>query len=176
MRKAILFSVALGMISYQGFALDRHVDWRSSSPLKTEVPKMFEEQSTIRGVVRDANGPLAGVTVSVIGKSISVQTDANGAFSIEAATGDSLRFTSLGHAQQEVTVTSGTVNVTLQAEDTALDEVIVTAMGITREKKGLGYAVQDLGSEELMKNKTANIVNSLAGKIAGVNVTQTSGG
>jgi len=176
MRKAILFSVALGMISYQGFALDRHVDWRSSSPLKTEVPKMFEEQSTIRGVVRDANGPLAGVTVSVIGKSISVQTDANGAFSIEAATGDRLRFTSLGHAQQEVTVTSGTVNVTLQAEDTALDEVIVTAMGITREKKGLGYAVQDLGSEELMKNKTANIVNSLAGKIAGVNVTQTSGG
>src|SRR5690606_25404165 len=66
-------------------------------------------------------------------------------------------------------------NVVLESSDELLEEVVVTAMGIKKEKKALGYAVQDLNANELMKNKTANVVNSLAGKIAGVNVTQTSG-
>src|SRR5690625_6792011 len=57
-----------------------------------------------------------------------------------------------------------------------LDEVVVTALGIKKERKALGYAVQDIGSAELMKNKNTNLVNSLSGKIAGVNITQTSGG
>lgn len=176
MRKALLFSIALGTISQQAIAYERPADWRFSNPLTVELPKIMVEQNPVRGVVRDANGPLAGVTVSILGKSLSVQTDANGAYSIAANVGDRLRFSSLGYTAKEVLVTSNALNITLQQGDENLEEVIVTAMGIKKEKRALGYAAQDIGSEELMKNKTANVINSLAGKIAGVNVTQTSGG
>jgi len=133
-------------------------------------------QQTVVGKVSSAEGPLAGANVTVVGGRASTSTDDNGNFTISAASGSTLRFSMLGYVTQEVVISSSIVNVTLVAGDQSLDEVVVTAMGITKEKRSLGYAVQDVGSEELMKNKTANMINSLAGKIAGVNVTQTSGG
>lgn len=136
----------------------------------------MESQQTVGGKVSSAEGPLAGANVTVVGSQVSTSTDDNGNFTISAAAGSTLRFTMLGYVTQEVVVRSAMVNVTLVAGDQSLEEVVVTAMGITKEKRSLGYAVQDIGSEELMKNKTANIINSLSGKIAGVNVTQTSGG
>src|SRR5690606_12099724 len=63
----------------------------------------------------------------------------------------------------------------LDGDDTAIDEVVVTALGIKKEKKALGYAVQDIKADELMKNKNPNVINSLNGKIAGVNVTNSGG-
>ena len=154
----------------QGFS--KHV---SHSELFYTRP--FEKmQQEVSGVVRDDSGPLAGVTVTVVGQNRSVSTDGNGEFAIAAQSGDLLRFTSLGFHPQEVKVESGKrISVLLLAEDELLDEVVVTAMGIQREKKALGYAVQDLNAKELMKNKDANVINSLSGKIAGVNVTQSSG-
>lgn len=174
MRKDLLFSVAFGL----AFALPMQsmaTNVSMPKPVALQAVHDSNAQDIVRGTVSGPSGPLAGVTVSVVGKAVAVQTNEDGAYRINARVGDRLSFSSVGYGLQEVAVTSGTVNVTLQLEGTSLDEVIVTAMGITREKKGLGYAVQDLGSEELMKNKSANMVNSLAGKIAGVNVTQTSG-
>ncbi|PRD50772.1 SusC/RagA family TonB-linked outer membrane protein [Sphingobacterium gobiense] len=133
-------------------------------------------QNQISGTVRDVSGSLAGVTVTVVGSTVVVQTDRNGIFLLNAPRGSTLRFSALGYHTKEVVASSNQLSVQLEAAEETIDEVIVTAMGITRERKSLGYAAQDLGAEELMKNKTANIINSLAGKIAGVNVTQTSGG
>lgn len=170
----LLFSVAVG-VTFMVPVQSKATNLPDPHPVHRHAVESNSVQTVIRGRVTSPSGPLGGVTVSVVGKGVVVQTNDDGSYSINADIGDRLSFSSVGYTLQVVEVSSTTVNVTLALEDTALDEVIVTAMGITREKKGLGYAVQDLQSEELMKNKSANLVNSLAGKIAGVNVTQTSG-
>ena len=127
------------------------------------------------GVVKDTNGePLIGATVMVKGTNNGVSTDANGAFSIKANPGQTLVVSYVGHKSKEVKAGNG-LNVTLESSSTSLDEVVVTALGIKKDKKSLGYAIDDMNAEELMKNKTANAINSLAGKVAGVTITQTSG-
>jgi outer membrane cobalamin receptor len=67
------------------------------------------------------------------------------------------------------------INVTMKESAQVLEELVVTALGIKKEKKALGYAVQDIKSDEILKNKQTNVINSLAGKVAGVNVTQSGG-
>lgn len=138
---------------------------------------LMAQQKSISGRVTSADGEaLSNVTVIVQGTNRAVKTNPDGTFSIQAAPGEKLIFRSIGSKEVLKVVGDGTVyNVVLESSDELLEEVVVTAMGIKKEKKALGYAVQDLNANELMKNKTANVVNSLAGKIAGVNVTQTSG-
>lgn len=138
---------------------------------------LMAQQKSITGKVVSSSGEaLSKVTVTVKGTNRSVQTNSDGSFSIQANQGEVLVFRSIGSGDFSETVGTGNVyNVTLSNSNEAIDEVVVTALGIKKEKKALGYAVQDLNADELMKNKTANVVNSLAGKIAGVNVTQSSG-
>ncbi len=101
----------------------------------------------------------------------------NGEFSIQAASGSTLVVSYMGYTKREITIQSATSYTIQLFEDTqALSEVVVTAMGIKKERKALGYSVQDIKSDELLKNKNANVINSLTGKIAGVNVTQSNGG
>ena len=127
------------------------------------------------GVITDASGePLIGATVMLKGTKRGVTTDVNGHFSIDAPTGSTLIVSYVGMVTREIKVGGKPVNVTLEGGN-ALDEVVVTALGIKREKKSLGYAVDDINAEELMKNKNTNAINSLAGKIAGVSITQSSG-
>ena len=127
------------------------------------------------GVITDASGePLIGATVMLKGTKRGVVTDADGRFSIDAPNGSTLVVSYVGMVTREIKVGGPPVSVKLEG-GTALDEVVVTALGIKKDKKSLGYAVDDINAEELMKNKTANAVNSLSGKIAGVNITQTSG-
>ncbi len=134
------------------------------------------QTSKVTGVVRDANGePLIGATVKVKGTNRGTATDIDGKYSIAAAPGSTLVITYVGASPREVTVTGSSLDVTLQDGNTSLDEVVVTALGIKKDKKSLGYAVDDLKADELMRNKSANAINSLAGKIAGVNITQSSG-
>src|SRR5579875_2495891 len=136
------------------------------------------QQRNISGIVKGENqDPLAGVTVSVKNSTNRItQTDANGRFSIEAATGETLVFSYVGYDAQEFKVGNGSaLNVTLTTSANKENEVVVTALGIKKERKALGYSVTDLSATELMKNKNTNIVNSLEGKVAGVNVTQFSG-
>lgn len=127
------------------------------------------------GTVTDSNGePLIGATVLLKGTKKGTATDLDGRFSIDAPAGSTLVISYVGSKTQEVKVTGAPINVKLGGT-TDLDEVVVTALGIKKDKKSLGYAVDDLNADELMKNKSANAINSLSGKIAGVNITQSSG-
>ncbi|WP_398454570.1 SusC/RagA family TonB-linked outer membrane protein [Sphingobacterium thalpophilum] len=140
---------------------------------------LWAQTKTISGKVTSAadGTSMSNVTVTIKGKSISTQTNSDGTFTINAEPGDILLFRAVGSSESQKLVGSGNViNVVLVRSEEVLDEVVVTAMGVKKEKRALGYAVQDIGSSELMKNKSPNLINSLAGKIAGVNVTQTSGG
>ncbi len=135
-----------------------------------------QSNSKVTGTVTDLNGePLIGATVMVKGTKMGTATDVEGKFSIKAAQGSTLVVTYIGSKPTEVQVTGSVVNVKVADGTTNLDEVVVTALGIKKDKKSLGYAVDDLSSEELMRNKSTNAINSLSGKIAGVNITQSSG-
>ncbi|AYL99064.1 SusC/RagA family TonB-linked outer membrane protein [Mucilaginibacter celer] len=133
----------------------------------------------ISGVVTaKADGlPLPGVSVSVKGKNTGGQTDVNGKFSVTANVNDVLRVAYIGYTTQEIPVTSGTasLNVVLIEQPNALNEVVVTALNISKDKKSLGYSVQGLKSKDISEAKETNFVNALAGKIAGVQVTNSQG-
>ncbi|MDR3350341.1 MAG: SusC/RagA family TonB-linked outer membrane protein [Prevotellaceae bacterium] len=142
------------------------------------VPVNAQQQSkTVTGTVVDKQGePLAGVTVSLQGTSVVTLTDVNGQYSIPVQSDNqTLRFSYIGYKPVTAGTAQSVIRITLEEDALLIDEVVVTAMGIKKERKALGYAVQDIKSEELLKNKTANPINSLSGKIAGVNVTQSSG-
>ena len=139
---------------------------------------MMAQGRNISGTVltEDNKAPLPGVTVAVKGTTRSTQTDNNGRFSIQAATGETLQLSYVGYEAQEIKIgNSNNVSISLKLSGGNMNEVVVTAMGIKKERKALGYSVSDLGAQELMKNKNTNIVNSIAGKVPGVNITQFSG-
>lgn len=128
------------------------------------------------GTVTDPSGePLIGATVMVKGTTTGTTTDLDGKFSLNAKPGSTLSISYVGYAAKEVKYNGQPLNVELSSNNAELDEVVVTALGIKKERKSLGYAIDDIGAEELMKNKTANAINSLSGKIAGVNITQAGG-
>ena len=137
----------------------------------------FAQQRTVTGTVLSAdNSPIVGATVLLKGKTSGTQTDTYGHFNINASSGDILNVSAVGFTSKEISVgSSSSLSVILERGSGQLEEVVVTAMGIQREKKALGYAVQDIKSEELLKNKDANLINSLNGKIAGVNITNSGG-
>ena len=128
-------------------------------------------QTSVSGTVSDSSGvPLPGATVIVAGTSNGVTTDFDGIYSISASEGDVLSVSYVGFVTQNVTIgASATVNVTL-VSDNALEEVVVTALGITREAKSLGYAQQKVEGSALTKTKELDFKTALAGKVAGVQV------
>lgn len=136
-----------------------------------------QQAKKITGKVTDAAGePIIGASVLVKERGTGAVTDIDGKFSVEASAGNTLMISFIGYRTMEIKVASAsTYTVTLQDDSQALDEVVVTAMGIKKDRKALGYAIDNVGAEELMKNKSANALNSLAGKVAGVTITQTSG-
>ncbi len=143
------------------------------------IPSSQSTQQTrkITGKVVDTHGePIIGASVLVKGQGTGAVTDVEGNFYVSAQTGSTLAISFVGYVAHELKVgNASTYTVTLQEDAQALSEVVVTAMGIKKDRKALGYAVQDVKAEELMKNKSVNVINSLSGKIAGVNVTQASG-
>ncbi len=130
----------------------------------------------ISGTVVDAAGqPVIGATVQLKGSSTNATaTNADGGFVLNVPEGSTLVVSSIGYTTQEVRAAQG-VRIVLAEDAIAVEDVVVTALGIKKDKKTLVYAVQDIKAEELMKNKQTNVVNSMAGKIAGVNITQSSG-
>jgi ferric enterobactin receptor len=141
------------------------------------VAGAYAQTKTIKGKVVDSSEqPVIGASVKVKGTTTGTITDANGEFAIKASSKDVLVFSFVGYTSEEDAVGSkATFNVTLKESSVQMNDVVVTAMGIKKERKALGYSVSDLGSQELMKNKNTNVINSLAGKIPGVNITQSSG-
>ncbi|PWS26097.1 SusC/RagA family TonB-linked outer membrane protein [Pedobacter yonginense] len=132
----------------------------------------------VSGAVKSSTGEtLPGVSVLVKGTKQAVVTDGRGAFSISLAGKGTLVFSYIGFPSREIEVdrSSNALEIVLKDGENALDEVVVTALGISRQKKSLGYAVQELKGESLAEAKETNLVNALAGKIAGVRVTNSQG-
>jgi len=126
-------------------------------------------------VLSDDGAPLAGVTVSVRGTKRATFTDNSGKFTISAKVNAVLDFSFIGFAKQSAKASADMKVQLARGESGQMEDVVVTALGIKKERKALGYSVTELSSQELMKNKNTNIVNSLDGKVPGVNVTQFSG-
>ncbi|WP_353778867.1 SusC/RagA family TonB-linked outer membrane protein [Winogradskyella sp. 3972H.M.0a.05] len=137
----------------------------------------FAQEMTITGAVTDEGGlPLPGVNIIVKGTTNGTQTDFDGNYTINANAGDVLVFSYVGLKLQEITIGSNsTINVTMVEDAAQLEEVVVTAQGIKREKKALGYAVSTLKSEAVESRPEPDLARVLSGKVAGVNVTGTGG-
>jgi TonB-linked SusC/RagA family outer membrane protein len=140
---------------------------------------VYAQERTVSGQVTDQTdgSPLPGVNVLLQGTNTGTVTDATGNYLITVpATGGTLVFTFVGYRTREVPVgNSSTINVTLSTDVTQLSEVVVTALGIERETRKLGYAVQEVRGEELNRVRETNVVNSLQGRIAGVQVQGNQG-
>lgn len=137
----------------------------------------IQQNKKITGKVVDSAGiPIIGASVLVKEVGTGSVSDLDGNFSVEAAQGNTLMISYVGYRTIEMKVTSETFyKITLADDSQALGEVVVTAMGIKKERKSLGYSMQEVESDELMKIKTSNPISSLSGKVAGVNITQSSG-
>lgn len=131
----------------------------------------------ISGTISDSSGvPLPGVNVVIKGTTAGTQTDFDGNYSINAAIGADLVFSYIGYKTLETTIgNSSVISISMEEDSAQLDEVVVTAMGVKRERRALGYSVTEVKSEELSKGYTGGIANALAGRIAGVNVTSSNG-
>lgn len=132
---------------------------------------------TVTGTVTDASGyPLPGVNVVEKGSQNGTSTDFDGKYSIDAKGDAVLVFSYLGFVSQEIAAAGkSTIDVTMQEDVSQLDEVVVTSLGITRQKKSLGYAVTELGGDDLNEVKDNNVASSLVGKVAGLVVSQSGG-
>ncbi len=141
------------------------------------IGMQINAQTTVTGTVTGDDGiALPGVTVQVKGTTVATMTDPDGKYSIEAPEGSNfLLFTYVGMQDEEVEVTGDVINVIMKVADTALDEVVVTALGISREKKALGYSVSDVKGDQIEAlGSETNAINALKGRVAGLQITQSS--
>ncbi len=135
-------------------------------------------QTTVSGVVSDDSGePLIGASVLAKGTTIGTITDIDGNYSITLPDGvNTLVVSYVGYNDQEINVTTpGLLNINLSSNSELLDEIVVTASGLEKNKRAIGYSLQNVDAEELLDSKETNIVNALSGKVAGVQVTSSAG-
>ena len=147
--------------------------------VSAEVPGCLwamQQTAKITGVVSDAEGPIIGASVVEKGTSNGTITDLDGRFSLDVKPGTILVISYVGYASQEVKATTGAMKITLKEDNQMLDEVVVTALGIKRERKALGYGVAEVKGESLTKAKETNVINSMAGRVPGLVVSQTASG
>lgn len=132
----------------------------------------------LRGRITDEKGqPVSGASVVVKGTSRGTTTDANGAFSLTAKEGEVLVVTAVGFTAQELTVgRSASLSITLQASGQQLSEVVVTALGVRRTNRSVGYSISELKSSDLSAGRESNLANELSGKVAGVMVSRSASG
>lgn len=135
---------------------------------------------TVAGTVQDAKTgeAIPGVNISILGTAEGTSTDADGRYSLNVRNvNDTLSFTFVGYTPRKMACQGKTtIDVFLEQEATILDEVVVTALNINRTKSSLGYSVSTFKAEELTRARENNIVNNLAGKVAGLQVTKSASG
>jgi iron complex outermembrane recepter protein len=131
----------------------------------------------ITGTVLSADGtPLQGVTISIAGTTRGTVTDDKGNFTIQANEGDVLVISSVGYVESKIKIgSSASINITLKKSDNSMTEVVVTALGIKREAKSLGYSNQKVTGNDVIKADPPNIAQGLMGKAAGLNITIPNG-
>ena len=131
----------------------------------------------LKGVVKDAGGPIIGATVNVKGTNNGVITDLDGNFEITVSPGDILSVAYLGYRTQDIKITDQKfLDVTLQEATEDLGEVVVTALGMKRDKKALGYAMQELKGDALVDARESNVANALSGKVSGLQIIRSNNG
>ncbi len=144
------------------------------------VPTMAQAVSnqteTVTGKVTDGSEPIIGASVMVKGtKGAGAVTDLDGNFELNVRPGTLIEVSYVGYKSQVLKARKG-MTIVLKEDEKSLDEVVVTALGIKRDRKALGYGVGEVKGDELKKAKETNVINSLAGKVAGLVVSQTAGG
>jgi TonB-linked SusC/RagA family outer membrane protein len=135
-------------------------------------------QGSVRGKITDVKDgtPIAGATIKVKGEKVTATSGPDGTFEIVAKSGSTLEISEIGHSPQTVQYKgSGDLDIKMTQETKNLSELIVTALGIKREKRNLTYSVQEVKGESLVAAKQDNVVNALAGKIPGVQITNSTG-
>ncbi len=172
--KSLLAATALTTMFLGGNALSANA---TTSTATAPKPLAEQQKNTVKGTVTDQAGePIIGASIVIKGTTKGVVTDTEGNFAIDVSKGSTLEISCIGYEKRVVKVgAQRNVNITLAEDTKSLSDVVVTAMGIRKERKALGYAVTDMKADELMKNKNTNVINSLQGKVPGLNITQSSG-
>lgn len=146
-----------------------------SASAATGIQETQQQTAKVYGTVTDGTEPIIGASVKVKGTSQGTVTDLDGKFRLDVAPGTELVVSYVGYRDVTVKAAVG-MKIVLQEESTALSEVVVTALGIKRERKALGYGLAEVKGEDLTKAKETNVINSLSGKVAGLVVQNTAGG
>ncbi|MBD0278778.1 MAG: TonB-dependent receptor plug domain-containing protein, partial [Flavisolibacter sp.] len=131
----------------------------------------FSQTRTVTGTVRDQNGnPIPFATIAIKGTTTAVAADQNGAFSIQVAPNQRLVITAANFQGTEIAATGTTVNATLSSQ--AMNEVVVTALGIRRSRNTLPYAAQQISGEDVSRTRVGNAATALSGKVSGLQIIQ----
>ena len=147
----------------------------SASAAPAVSVQSVQQAAKVFGTITDGKEPVIGASIRVKNGNQGTITDMDGNFKLDVAPGTELLISYVGY--KDITVkAAANMNIVLEEESTALNEVVVTALGIKRERKALGYALSEVKGEELQKAKETNVINSLAGKVAGLIVQNTAGG
>jgi TonB-linked SusC/RagA family outer membrane protein len=143
----------------------------------TFTATVYAQTTQLRGkILDDDNAPVPGATIKVKGTTNAVSSAADGSFSISYNNPSTLIISFIGYTTKNINVTNETnLVVTLAPDRQALGEVVVTALGVKREKRNLTYSTQEIKGEQLAQTKEPNLVNAIAGKVSGVQVTSSSG-
>lgn len=138
----------------------------------------FAQSVEVRGRVTGEGGtPIYGANIVVKGSRQGAVTDEKGDYRIQAPKGSTLTFSFIGYVAKDVPIGNNSVlNVSLNPQSSVLDEVVVTALGIKKERKSLGYSTTEIKGEDLTQARSVNVANSLVGKVAGLNITSTATG
>ena len=151
----------------------------NSSTTTASVNSVQQDQQQITGRIIDSTGePLIGVSIIEKGTTNGTITDWDGNYTLSAPTGATLQYSYIGYQSVEMVVEAGktVIDLTMKEDTEMLDEVVVTALGIKREKKMLGYAVQELKSDELNKTGDPSVTSALQGKVAGLSMNTSATG
>lgn len=160
------------------FKVEDNIVYLSEKSAAPQEGNQQGKERTITGQVSDDMGPLIGVNVLIKGTSIGCITDLDGNFTLTTTEANPVvQFSYVGYKPQEVAAKGqNAINVMLETDSQLIEEVVVTALGIKRATKALSYNVQEVKSDEITRVKDANFVNSLNGKVAGVNINASSSG
>ena len=136
-----------------------------------------QQKITGRVVDKNDNQPLIGATIQLSGSTGGTITDYDGYYSLEVnELSGELIISFIGYESQKIAITGNVINVSLSADAVGLEEVVITALGIEKDKKALGYSVQEISSEQMGVAKDVNLINQISGKVAGLTISNTNGG
>ena len=176
-KRSIVSLSLLASMSMAGYASGNAPALPEGSPYPLTESLAQDANGVVKGTVVDKAGePLIGVSVKVVGTKEVTVTDIDGNFTVKARPGQELELTYMGYSPLKAKASAGHLNLTMQEDTQVLSDVVVTALGIKRSEKALSYNVQKMGGENLNEVKNANFMNSLSGKVAGVNINASSSG